>query len=67
MGNYSSAIDGIPGIMPGTVKVPPPPEFGDKEVESTQPRNTQNLHPRDLNNIPRHKRRMMPCNKKDKK
>jgi hypothetical protein len=67
MGNYSSAIDGIPGIMPGIVNVPSPPEFRDEEAEFTQPKNTKNLHSRDLNNIPQHKRRMMPCNKKDKK
>ena len=30
------AIDGIPGIMPGTVKVPTPPEFEEEEIESAQ-------------------------------
>lgn len=27
------AIDGIPGIMPGTVQAPPPPEFEDEGNE----------------------------------
>lgn len=31
------AIDGIPGIMPGTVKVPPPPEEFDDEEQSLVP------------------------------
>ncbi len=66
MGSYSSAIDGIPGIIPGTVKVPPPPEFESEEVESTQPMSIKNLHPRKLNDLPRHQRRMMPCNKENK-
>jgi len=60
------AIDGIPGIMPGTIKVPPPPEFAEEEIESAQPQDRKNHHPRNLNKIPKHKRRMMPCDKKDK-
>ena len=28
------ALDGIPGIMPGTITVPPPPEFEDEEPKS---------------------------------
>ena len=43
------AIDGIPGIMPGTVKVPTPPEFEEEEIESTQPQDRKNHHPRKLN------------------
>ena len=36
------AIDGIPGIMPGTVKVPTPPEFEEEEIESAQPQDRKN-------------------------
>jgi hypothetical protein len=61
------ALDGIPGIMPGTITVPPPPEFEEEEIESTLPQDRKDLHPRNLNNIPRHKRRMMPCDKVEKK
>ena len=61
------ALDGIPGIMPGTITVPPPPEFEDEEIDSSQPLDRKNHYPRGSNNIPKHKRRMMPCNKVEKK
>ena len=60
------AIDGIPGIMPGTIQVPPPPEFEDEEIEGSQPQDRKNHHPRNLGNLPKHKRRMMPCDKVEK-
>lgn len=62
------AIDGIPGIMPGTVKVPPPPEFIDEEEESQTPEfREKKTHFSKGSNVPKHKRRMMPCNKVEKK
>ena len=61
------ALDGIPGIMPGTITVPPPPEFAEEEIESAHPRDRKNHNPRKLNNIPKQKRRMMPCDKVEKK
>ena len=66
MRNYNPAMDGIPGIMPGTVTVPPPPEFEEEEIETVKPQYRKSLHPRNLNNIPKHQRRMMPCNKVEK-
>jgi len=59
------AIDGIPGIMPGTVKVPPPPEFEEEEFPTTEFHENK-THLSKGANIPKHKRRMMPCDKKDK-
>jgi len=61
------ALDGIPGIMPGTITVPPPPEFDEEEIESSNPQDRKNHHPRNGKNIPRHKRRMMPCDRVEKK
>ena len=61
------ALDGIPGIMPGTITVPPPPEFDEEEIESAQPQDRKNHHPRNGKDIPRHKRRMMPCDRVEKK
>jgi hypothetical protein len=59
-----AAIDGVPGIMPGIVTVPFP-EFEDEEPKSI-PQSMETNHTRRGNDIPRHKRRMMPCNKKNK-
>ena len=59
------SIDGIPGIMPGTVQLPPPPEFEDEEPHSG-PQIGEVSYAQRVANIPRHKRRMMPCNKKNK-
>jgi len=59
---YSSAMDGIPGIMPGTVQVPPPPI----EIEERQPAphcKKDRYRARETSDKPRHKIRMMPCNK----
>ena len=61
------ALDGIPGIMPGIVTIQFSPEFAEEEIESTNPQDRKNYHPRNLNNIPRHQRRMMPCDKMEKK
>lgn len=61
------ALDGIPGIMPGTITVPLPPEFEDEEINSPLPQDRKNHHPRNLKDLPKHKRRMMPCNKVEKK
>jgi hypothetical protein len=60
------ALDGIPGIMPGTIMLPPPPEFGEEEFETEQPQSCKSHHPRNLHNIPKHQRRMMPCDKVEK-
>lgn len=66
------AIDGIPGIMPGTVKVPPPPEeFDDEEqspapsVDETYAQKMAKISKRQRHNSAGHKRRMMPCDRKD--
>lgn len=61
------ALDGIPGIMPGTVQAPPPPKFYEDEIESAKPQNHEIHHLRNLDNIPRHHRRMMPCNRVERK
>ena len=60
------ALDGIPGIMPGTITVPPPPEFEDEEPTSAPKCEETSKATRRGAGIPRHKRRMMPCNKKEK-
>lgn len=66
MENYSSAIDGIPGIMPGIVTLPTPPEFVE---ESKSPKISSDLDYKQKTNvrksviIPQPKRKMMPCNK----
>lgn len=60
------SIDGIPGIMPGTGSlVPPPPEEELVEEKHPAPQNEKNHYVRRVNNLPKHKRRMMPCNKKN--
>ncbi len=59
------AYDGIPGIMPGIMTIIVP-EFEDEEPTSV-PQSTKFQHPRNVNNVPKHKRRMMPCNKVEKK
>ncbi len=61
------AIDGIPGIMPGTIKVPPPPDYDGEEVEDLNPQyqEKKNHFCRGAN-IPKHKRRMMPCDRMEK-
>jgi len=64
MKHFVSAIDGIPGIMPGTVKVPPPPEFIEEEESSPN----HELHKKKTHfskgaNVPKHKRHMLPYNK----
>ncbi len=46
------AIDGIPGIMPGTIKVPPPPEVVEEEIESVQLQDRKNQYPCKGKNIP---------------
>jgi len=61
------AIDGIPGIMPGTIKVPPPLEFDDEEYAPAP--SIDETYAQKMVKIPRcrrqnstgHKRRMMPC------
>ena len=58
-------FDGIPGVMPGIISVPPPPEFEDENYKFAHLQG-KNYHSRGLNNIPKHKRRMMSCNKNDK-
>lgn len=64
---YVPALDGIPGIVPGIVRVPSPPEFEKEEIESVQySQDRKNHHPRNLNNIPRHQRRTMACDKQEK-
>jgi len=59
-----AAIDGVPGIMPGIVTLPVP-EFEDEEPVQA-PQSEEIYHSRRGKDIPKHKRRMMPCNKKDK-
>jgi len=63
MKHYVAAIDGIPGILPGTVQVPPPPQ----EIEDPQPA-PRSKEPkycaREVRTKPRHKIRMMPCDRK---
>jgi len=61
------AIDGIPGIMPGTVKVPPPPEFIEEEASPTPEFHEKKTHFSKGANVPKHKRRMMPCDRVEKK
>lgn len=39
------ALDGIPGIMPGTITVPLPPEFAEEEIESAQPQDRKKPPP----------------------
>ena len=58
------AIDGIPGIMPGFVKVPPPPKFEDEKINFAQLQNPKNHYQRNGKNIPKYKRRLMSCNRK---
>ena len=63
------SIDGIPGIMPGTVKVPPPVEVEVENDEEGSQRIPQCDTPkmgntRKTGRIPKH-RRMMPCDRKD--
>ena len=63
MKHYVAAMDGIPGIMPGTLQVPPPPQ----EIEEPKPAprsKKSKYRAREEKNKPRHKiLRMMPCNK----
>ena len=62
MKNYTPAIDGIPGIMPGTVQLPPPPI----EIEEPQPAphcKKDMYRAGESCSKPQHKIRMMPCNK----
>ena len=65
MKNYVAAIDGIPGIMPGTVKVPPPPEFVGDDENLTPQSYDKGINVSKGMVIPRHKRRMMQCDKKE--
>ena len=67
MRHYVAAIDGIPGIMPGTVTVPPPPvelEEDNETVSSVQTYNKVGVRAGVV--IPKYKRRMMLCNRTDK-
>ena len=59
-----AAIDGVPGIMPGIITIPVP-EFEDEEPKSV-PQSMGNNNTRRGKDIPRHKRRMMPCDNKKK-
>ena len=65
--SYVPAVDGIPGIMPGTIKVPPPPEFNDEEyppspcMDETYAKKMAKLPKRQRQNPVDQKRRMMPC------
>ena len=62
MTHYVAAIDGIPGIIPGTVQVPPPPQEIEESI-STPRSNESKYHPKEVQTKPKHKIRMMPCNK----
>ena len=64
---YVPAFDGVPGVMPGIMTLRFLPDFAEEEIESAQPQDRKKYHPRNLNNIPRHKRRMMPCDRVEKK
>ena len=63
---YVAAIDGAPGIMPGIMTFETLVEFEDDEPTSA-PRIKEEFQVRRGKPIPMHKRRMMPCNKKNKK
>ena len=58
------AIDGIPGIMPGFVKVPTPPKFDDEKTNFARPQNLKNHYQSNGKDITKFKRRLMSCNKK---
>ncbi len=67
-----AALDGIPGIVPGIVTVPLPPEFTEEVGFVYPPQSTRNNHSSGLsnpltNNPPKHIRRMMPCDRVEKK
>lgn len=63
MKHYVAAMDGIPGIMPGTLQVPPPPiEIADPQPAPHCKKNKYRA--RETGGKPRHKNRMMPCNRK---
>ena len=68
-----AALDGIPGIMPGIVTVPLPLELVEEDVGSVYPpQSTGKNYPSNLNNpltnnSPKHIRRMMPCDRVEKK
>ncbi len=61
MKTYVAAFDGVPGVMPGI------PTLSDVYFENEEPRSApkceENYRVQRTANIPRHKRRMMPCNK----
>ena len=60
------AIDGIPGIMPGIGSLLPPPEEGPTD-ETLNPNNVSRHHSREDLPTPVHQRRMMPCDRQEKK
>ena len=64
---YAPSIDGIPGIMPGTVSlVPPPPqEIEEPQVTPHCRKTKKHDNAREAGSKPKYKNRMMPCNKKE--
>lgn len=62
---YVPALDGVRGIMPGILTLDDV-EFEDDVEPTSAPRIKEELQVRRGRPIPRHARRMMPCNKKKK-
>ena len=62
---YVPALDGVRGIMPGILTLDDV-EFEDDVEPTSAPRIKEEFQVRRGRPIPRHARRMMPCNKKNK-
>ena len=61
-----AVIDGIPGIMPGVGSLlPTPPLYGEEEKKT--PQAYENNYVSKEPKVPKHQRRMMPCNRTEKK
>jgi len=61
-----AVIDGIPGIMPGVGSLLPiPPKYGEEETKS--PQTYENNYVSKEPKAPKDNRRMMPCNRTEKK
>ena len=62
-----AALDGIPGIVPGIVTVPLPPELTEEVGFIYPPQSMRKNYSSGLNNPPKYIRRMMPCDRVEKK
>jgi len=62
---YCSVLDGIQGIMPGIVLLPLPPYLGERGFLKCSSNSTLRQRTSTSKSVvtPKHKRKIMPCNK----